>query len=148
MTSSKNNMNRREFLRSSCGATAAMVLSQIPLNGAEVPKAERPNILWVSCEDISPDLGCYGDSYAVTPNIDALAAQGVRYTNVYAHAGVCAPARSGIITGMYPTTIGGGNRLSYSLCSGRHVLFEDAGGIGQERRGHNRGQYQGKASHR
>lgn len=106
MTSSKNNMNRREFLRSSCGTAAAMLLSQIPLNGAEVPKAERPNILWVSCEDISPDLGCYGDSYAVTPNIDALAAQGVRYTNVYAHAGVCAPARSGIITGMYPTTIG------------------------------------------
>ncbi len=115
MTSSKNNMNpapprgwvnRREFLRSSCGTAAAMVLSQISLKAEEVLKTQRPNILWVSCEDISPDLGCYGDSYAVTPNIDALAAQGVRYTNVYAHAGVCAPARSGIITGMYPTTIG------------------------------------------
>ncbi|HEY8503946.1 MAG TPA: sulfatase-like hydrolase/transferase, partial [Gemmataceae bacterium] len=42
--------------------------------------AERPNILWVTCEDISPNIGCYGDEYAVTPNIDKLAAQGVRYT--------------------------------------------------------------------
>ena len=106
MTSSKNNMNRREFLRSSCGATAAMLLSGVAVKGKEATKRQWPNILWVSCEDISPDLGCYGDSYAVSPNIDALAAQGVRYTNVYAHAGVCAPVRSGIITGMYPTTIG------------------------------------------
>jgi uncharacterized sulfatase len=51
-------------------------------------------------------LGCYGDAYAVTPNLDRLAAQSVRYDRVFSHAGVCAPARSGIITGMYPTTIG------------------------------------------
>jgi uncharacterized sulfatase len=68
--------------------------------------AGRPNILWISAEDISPDLGCYGDSYAVTPNIDKLAAQGARYTNAFAIAPVCAPSRSAIITGMYPTTIG------------------------------------------
>ena len=47
-----------------------------------VTAQERPNILWISCEDMSPDLGCYGDAYAVTPNIDRLAAQGVRYTHV------------------------------------------------------------------
>ena len=68
--------------------------------------ADRPNILWISIEDTSPDLGCYGDKYAVTPNLDRLASQGCRYTNVFTHAGVCAPSRSGIITGMYPTTIG------------------------------------------
>jgi uncharacterized sulfatase len=68
--------------------------------------AERPNILWISLEDTSPDLGCYGDEYAVTPNIDRLAAEGCRYTNAFTHAGVCAPSRSGIITGMYPTSIG------------------------------------------
>ncbi|MBI4580103.1 MAG: sulfatase-like hydrolase/transferase, partial [Planctomycetes bacterium] len=66
----------------------------------------RPNILWISCEDTSPDLGCYGDTYARTPNLDALAAQGVRYTNAFTVAGVCAPSRSAIITSMYPTTIG------------------------------------------
>jgi len=113
MTGSKNNMDRRQFLRITSGSAAAMLLSGIPLK-AEETKMQRPNILWVSCEDISPDLGCYGDSYAVTPNIDKLAAQGVRYTNAYTHAGVCAPVRSGIITGMYPTTIG----THYMRCKG------------------------------
>jgi N-sulfoglucosamine sulfohydrolase len=88
------------------GSAAAIALPRIPLNAAETAGPQRPNILWISTEDISPDLGCYGDSYAVTPNIDKLAARGVRYTNVYSHSGVCAPTRSGIITGMYPTTIG------------------------------------------
>lgn len=67
---------------------------------------ERPNIVWLSCEDISPHLGCYGDPHATTPNIDQLAAEGVRYTHAFVTAGVCAPCRSGIITGMYQTTIG------------------------------------------
>ena len=66
----------------------------------------RPNILWISAEDISPDLGCYGDSYSITPNLDRFATEGVRYTNAFATAPVCAPSRSAIITGMYPTTIG------------------------------------------
>jgi N-sulfoglucosamine sulfohydrolase len=68
--------------------------------------ADRPNILWISLEDISPDLGCYGDKYAISPNIDRLASEGCRYTNAFTHAGVCAPSRSGIITGMYPTSMG------------------------------------------
>jgi arylsulfatase A-like enzyme len=66
----------------------------------------KPNILWISCEDISPRLGCYGDSIAQTPNIDKLAAEGVKYTNMYTVAPVCAPNRSAVITGMYPTSIG------------------------------------------
>ncbi len=106
MARSRNNIDRRQFLRITSGSAAAMLLPGISLKAEETAKMQRPNILWVSCEDISPDLGCYGDTYAVTPNIDKLAAQGVRYTNAYAHTGVCAPARSGIITGMYPTTIG------------------------------------------
>ena len=76
--------------------------------------ADRPNILWISLEDISPDLGCYGDEYAVTPNIDALASEGCRFTRAFTHAGVCAPSRSGLITGMYPTTIG----THYMRCKG------------------------------
>lgn len=69
-------------------------------------RSRRPNILWISCEDTSPCLGCYGDPRAITPALDGLAAQSVRYTNAYTVAGVCAPSRSGIITGMYPTTLG------------------------------------------
>jgi len=66
---------------------------------------ERLNILWISCEDSCPDLGCYGDKYAYTPNIDRLAREGTRYTHAFSVSGVCAPSRSAIITGMYPTTI-------------------------------------------
>lgn len=67
---------------------------------------DRPNILWISWEDVSPNFGCYGDEYAITPTIDQLAAEGVRYTQAFSHSGVCAPSRGGIITGMYPTAIG------------------------------------------
>ncbi|MEE3369783.1 MAG: sulfatase-like hydrolase/transferase [Planctomycetota bacterium] len=73
---------------------------------AREESAQRPNILWISLEDISPDLGCYGDAYAITPNIDRLARQGALFTNAFSHSGVCAPTRSGVITGMYPTSIG------------------------------------------
>ena len=67
---------------------------------------ERPNVLWLTCEDISPNLGCYGDDYAITPELDRLARQGVRYTQAVGICGVCAVNRSCLITGMYPTTIG------------------------------------------
>lgn len=66
----------------------------------------RPNILWISAEDLSPDLGAYGDTYAATPVLDQLAREGARYTNAFSVAPVCAPSRSAIITAMYPTTIG------------------------------------------
>jgi uncharacterized sulfatase len=81
---------------------AAAVISITGLADA----ASRPNILWLSCEDISPHLGCYGDPHAITPKLDRLAAEGVRYTHAYTTAGVCAPCRSGIITGMYQSSLG------------------------------------------
>ena len=68
--------------------------------------AQKPNIIWISCEDISAHLGCYEDPHAITPNLDKLASEGVRYTHAFTTAGVCAPCRSGIITGMYQTTLG------------------------------------------
>jgi arylsulfatase A-like enzyme len=67
---------------------------------------KQPNILWISTEDMSPHLGCYGDNVAVTPNLDRLASQGIRFTNVFTTAAISAPCRAGIITGMYQTTIG------------------------------------------
>ncbi|WP_307356817.1 sulfatase family protein [Pseudarthrobacter niigatensis] len=68
-------------------------------------------MLWISTHDINPDLGCYegvwpGAEYAVTPNLDRLAAEGARYDNAFASAPVCAPARSAIMTGCFPTAIG------------------------------------------
>jgi arylsulfatase A-like enzyme len=66
----------------------------------------RPNILWISFEDTNPFYGCYGDPVARTPNLDRLAAEGCRWTHCFSTAGVCAPARSAVITGMYPISIG------------------------------------------
>lgn len=74
--------------------------------------AERPNILWLSVEDISPHLGCYGDEHARTPNVDAFAKQGTLYENAFVCAPVCAPCRSSIITGVYPTSLGTHNMRS------------------------------------
>ncbi|UXX79826.1 sulfatase [Reichenbachiella carrageenanivorans] len=68
--------------------------------------AQQPNILWVTCEDISPTLSMYGDSTAQTPNLDRLATESMIFNEAFATVGVCAPARSSIITGMYPIAIG------------------------------------------
>lgn len=65
-----------------------------------------PNILWIVSEDNSPLIGAYGDSFATTPHLDQLATEGVLYENAFATAPVCAPARSTLITGVYPTAMG------------------------------------------
>jgi N-sulfoglucosamine sulfohydrolase len=75
--------------------------------------AVRPNIVWITCEDMSPHLSSFGEKIIETPNLDALAKDGVKYTNAYTVAGVCAPSRCGIITGMYPQSIGGNNMRNY-----------------------------------
>ncbi len=91
---------KKRLLRSMAIVIAICALAA-PINAAT-----RPNILWLSCEDISPHIACYGDPHAITPHIDQLASEGVRYTHAFTTAGVCAPCRSGIITGMYQTTLG------------------------------------------
>lgn len=68
--------------------------------------AKKPNILCITCEDISPRLGCYGDKVAVTPNLDKFAETAIKYTGMYTTVGVSSPSRAALITGMYPTTIG------------------------------------------
>ena len=73
---------------------------------SESRAAGRPNILWISVEDINPLLGCYGDRYAATPNLDALAAAGIRYANAHSMAPVCSASRSAIITGMAAAALG------------------------------------------
>ena len=70
-------------------------------NIAESGNVEKPNILWLVVEDLSPFIPSFGDSTVVTPNISRLAAEGVRFTNVYSSSGVCAPSRAAIATGMY-----------------------------------------------
>ena len=74
--------------------------------GAILTAADQPNILWITCEDMSPNLGCFGDSYSTSPNLDRLAERGVRYTQAFATSGVCAPSRSCLITGVFPSSLG------------------------------------------
>ena len=68
--------------------------------------ADRPNILWITSEDNGQQLGCYGDQYATTPNLDSIAAKGTIYLNAWSTAPVCAPARTTIISGVYPPSTG------------------------------------------
>jgi arylsulfatase A-like enzyme len=84
-------------------ACAALMALTPALTAADPP---RPNILWVTCEDINPHLGAYGDAYATTPNLDRLAARGLRYLHAWSNAPVCAPARTTLITGLYATSTG------------------------------------------
>ncbi len=87
-------MTRRDLLAGAYGA------------GARSALVARPNILWITCEDLSPLLGCYGDRDARTPNLDKLAAESVRYENAYSTAPVCSPSRSCLITGQYAHSLG------------------------------------------
>jgi uncharacterized sulfatase len=98
-----------------CLANVLVAASVAIIGSDERAEPSRPNILWITCEDISPNLGCYGDRYAVTPNLDRLASQGVRFTHAFAPIGVCAPSRSCLITGMYPPSIG----THHMRCAGR-----------------------------
>ncbi|MGB0578898.1 MAG: sulfatase-like hydrolase/transferase [Limisphaerales bacterium] len=78
------------------------LLCALPLAAADLP-----NILWITSEDHGPEMGCYGDQLARTPNVDALAAKGMRFKLAWSCAPVCAPARTTIITGLYPPSCGG-----------------------------------------
>jgi len=69
-------------------------------------QSASPNILWIVTEDISPKLGAYGDTYATTPNLDALAAKSIVFEKAYAPAPICSPARSSLIMGMHATSLG------------------------------------------
>ncbi|MBC8155905.1 MAG: sulfatase-like hydrolase/transferase [Bacteroidetes bacterium] len=66
----------------------------------------QPNIIWIVADDMSLTMGCYGDSVARTPNLDRLATESTRYTQVFSVHGACSPSRAALITGMYPTSIG------------------------------------------
>lgn len=66
---------------------------------------QRPNILWINCDDLGRELGCYGNPDVKTPYMDKLAEQGVRYLHAYSNAAVCSASRSSQITGMYPSAV-------------------------------------------
>jgi arylsulfatase A-like enzyme len=101
--------NQLKALVSVLAITVAVILSAGVVRAAPqtaAPPVHRPNIVWISNEDMSPHLGVYGDRSARTPVLDRLARESVRYTRAFTTAPVCAPSRAAIITGMYQTSIG------------------------------------------
>jgi arylsulfatase A-like enzyme len=98
-------MNARRFLQIIL-VTIAIVFAPLTPRHADAETQKRPNFLWIVSEDNDPFLGCYGDKFAHTPNLDRLAGEGVLYLNAFANAPVCAPSRSTLLTGMYASTLG------------------------------------------
>ncbi len=82
----------------------AVLVTTASALAADVSAAKTPHILWLIGENLSHDLGCYGAKNVRTPNLDRLAAEGVRYTQVFATNPACAPSRSAFFAGMYQTT--------------------------------------------
>ena len=72
----------------------------------------NPNVLWIVIEDASCHISCYGETAIQTPNLDALAEDGVRFENAFTTAAVCSPVRSALVTGMYQITSGSHNHRS------------------------------------
>ena len=78
----------------------------LALAAAAAAADRRPDLLLLVAEDLGPRIGAFGDSVAVTPNLDRLAAEGVRYTRVFTTSGVCAPSRAALLTGIHQIAIG------------------------------------------
>lgn len=85
------------------------------------PGLERPNILLLVAEDMSSRVGAFGDQVARTPILDRLAREGSRYSRTFATAGVCAPSRASMLTGMHAISIGGQHMRTSSRPAGGYV---------------------------
>jgi N-sulfoglucosamine sulfohydrolase len=88
--------------------TFSILIVSLGIASAQSPQP-LPNILWISCEDLSPHFDFYGDNSVPTPNLTRLSREGITYDNVFTTAGVCAPSRCAIITGVNQVTAGGHN---------------------------------------
>lgn len=98
--------NRREFMAAAAAAALAGFTHGREAFAAEQP-SRPPNIVFILADDLGwADLGCYGNRFHETPNLDRLASQGVRFTDAYAACPVCSPTRASIMAGQYPARVG------------------------------------------
>ena len=99
---SQYRMKRREFLKGCAVSAAGMTISCLSGQQIEVSRDRKPNIIFILADDLGyGDLGCYGQREIKTPNLDRLAAEGMRFTDHYAGSTVCAPSRCCLITGLH-----------------------------------------------
>jgi uncharacterized sulfatase len=85
---------------------AAACAGDTPRTTPGPARSVAPNIIWIVLDDAGPAIGASGDPQAITPHIDRLAREGARFTRAFTHSAACAPSRSGLIAGMYPTSMG------------------------------------------
>src|SRR5688572_17163540 len=89
---------------------AALCLPESKAGAAEAQAAAdgagRPNIVWIVVEDMSANFSCYGETTIRTPNVDRMAAEGVKFEKAFVTGPICSISRSALITGMYQTSIG------------------------------------------
>ena len=101
-------MSSNRFFRPALYFAVAAIWFTCALPPGLAAPVDRPNVLWIISDDLSPDLVCFGEQTAAlaTPHLDALAKTGVRFTHVFGTSSVCSPNRSAYNTGMYQTSIG------------------------------------------
>jgi len=99
--------SRRQFLNKACKTIIGVSAMLMIQSDAFSAKKARPNVIFILMDDLGwADLGCYGSKFYETPNIDRLAAEGMRFTNAYSACPVCSPTRASVLTGRYPARIG------------------------------------------
>lgn len=125
-------ITRREFIRTGAAAVAGLTFSSTIARGEKQATLKRPNVLWIMSDEHNPYVvGCYGDRVVQTPNIDSLAASGVRFANAYCQHPLCVPSRSALMTGRYCFELGAwdnGSQLPEGIRTMGHH-FSEAGYI-------------------
>ena len=116
-------MERREFLKSVGIGLLSLVTPGCMSNSQRVDSKRPPNILLIVSDDQGySDLGCYGSKQVKTPNLDKLAAGGVRLTNFYVTWPACTPSRSSLLTGRYPQRNGTYDMFRNDLVDSDHLF--------------------------
>jgi arylsulfatase A-like enzyme len=113
-------------------SSALLIALTQSANAVDIPfqaqrNADRPNIILIAAEDMNARLGIYGDTVAKTPNLDALAKEAVTFTHAFTMAGVSAPSRAGLITGVFPHKTGLQHMRTASRPSGGYIGVPPAG---------------------
>jgi N-sulfoglucosamine sulfohydrolase len=84
---------------------ALLIIAIVGFTSCTSERKVKPNIVWILAEDLSQDIGCYGNELVLTPTLDQMASEGIRFENVFVTGPVCTPSRTALATGMYQTSI-------------------------------------------